>query len=293
LTKRLNYMLDESHLSILAQGTQQGHAVLDQAAATYKQILGKRLVAAYALGSLAHGGFSPLVSDVDLALILADPLRPSYSVTVAAVAWGLKAKGSALHERLSVFWGTPSSLAGRVPGGRFPPLDRLDLLEHGCLLRGEDARSGLVPPGRDELIVAGALFALEYLAGVVVGSPHERPGLALGSLQRAWDVRRLTKLALFPVRFLFTAETGRGGTNAAAVAHYLAADAPPGAALVATALAWRTVPPENNETVLSLLEAEIVPLYLHYIDNQRALLAALGRYDLAEAFGQWRRRLLQ
>jgi hypothetical protein len=53
------------------------------------------------------------------------------------------------------------------------------------------------------------------------------------------------------------------------------------------------VPPENNETVLSLLEAEIVPLYLHYIDNQRALLAALGRYDLAEAFGQWRRRLLQ
>ena len=286
-------MLDESHLSILAQGTQQGHAVLDQAAATYKQILGKRLVAAYALGSLAHGGFSPLVSDVDLALILADPLRPSYSVTVAAVAWGLKAKGSALHERLSVFWGTPSSLAGRVPGGRFPPLDRLDLLEHGCLLRGEDARSGLVPPGRDELIVAGALFALEYLAGVVVGSPHERPGLALGSLQRAWDVRRLTKLVLFPVRFLFTAETGRGGTNAAAVAHYLAADAPPGAALVATALAWRTVPPENNETVLSLLEAEIVPLYLHYIDNQRALLAALGRYDLAEAFGQWRRRLLQ
>lgn len=144
-------MLDESHLSILAQGTQQGHAVLDQAAATYKQILGKRLAAAYALGSLAHGGFSPLVSDVDLALILADPLRPSYSVTVAAVAWGLKAKGSALHERLSVFWGTPSSLAGRVPGGRFPPLDRLDLLEHGCLLRGEDARSGLVPPGRDEL----------------------------------------------------------------------------------------------------------------------------------------------
>ena len=322
-------MLDESHLSILAQGTQQGHAVLDQAAATYTQILGKRLVAAYALGSLAHGGFSPLVSDVDLALILADPLRPSYSMTVAAVAWGLKAKGSALHDRLSVFWGTPSSLAGRVPGGRFPPLDRLDLLEHGCLLRGEDARSGLVPPGRDELIVAGALFALEYLAGVVVGSPHERPGLALGSLQRAWDARRLTKLALFPVRFLFTpdedaleeirhpelllargvrrltklvlfpvrflftAETGRGGTNAAAVAHYLAADAPPGAALVATALAWRTVPPENNETVLSLLEAEIVPLYLHYIDNQRALLAALGRHDLAEAFGQWRRRLLQ
>jgi hypothetical protein len=301
-------MADESHLSTLAQGGEQGHAVLAEAVAAYAQALGERLVAAYALGSLAHGGFSPLVSDVDLALILADPLRPTDSERVAAVARGLKAKDSALHDRLSVFWGTLSSLGGRVPGGRFPPLDRLDLLEHGRLLRGEDVRNGLVPPSRDELLVAGALFALEYLADLVVGPPHERPEQALGSLHRGEDaveeirrpelllargLRRLTKLVLFPVRFLFTAETGRVGTNDAAVDHYLAADAPPGGALVAAALAWRTVPPESDEVVLSLLEAGMVPLYLHYIDNQRARLAALGRHDLAEAFGQWRRRLLQ
>jgi hypothetical protein len=73
----------------------------------------------------------------------------------------------------------------------------------------------------------------------------------------------------------------------------LAADAPPSAALVAAAFAWRTVPPENDEEVLSLLEAGMVPLYLHYIDDQRARLAALGRHDLVEAFGQWWRRLLQ
>src|SRR5919199_3815967 len=140
-------MADEPHLRILAQGVEQGYAVL------------------------------------------ADPLRPTDSVRVAAVTWGLKAKGkargSALHDRLSVFWGTPSSLAGRVQGGRFPPLDRLDLLEHGCLLQGEDVRSSLVPPGRDELLVGGAVFALEHLAGLVVRSPHERPGQGLGSLYRA------------------------------------------------------------------------------------------------------------
>jgi hypothetical protein len=34
----------------------------------------RRLIAGYALGSLAHGGFSPLVSDVDLGLILEDPV---------------------------------------------------------------------------------------------------------------------------------------------------------------------------------------------------------------------------
>ena len=300
-------MAEESHLSIIAQqGVEEGHAVLAEAVGAYTQALRERLVAAYALGSLAHGGFSPLVSDVDLGLILADPLHPTDSETVAAVARDLKAKGSALHKQLSVFWGTPSSLEGRVPGGRFPPLDRLDLLEHGCLLWGEEVRNSLVTPDRDELLLAGALFALEYLGGV--GPPHEHSGQELGSLHHGDDaieeircpelllargIRRVTKLVLFPVRFLFTAETGRVATNDTAVAHYLAAGDPPGAALVGAALTWRTAPPENEEAILSLLETGMVPLYLHYIDDHRARLAALGRDDLSEAFGQWGRRLLQ
>src|SRR2546430_8881708 len=37
-------------------------------------------------------------------------------------------------------------------------------------------------------------------------------------------VRRMTKLVLFPVRFLFTARTGHLGTNDDAVAAYLAAE---------------------------------------------------------------------
>ena len=35
-----------------------------------QSLLGTRLLAAYALGSLAQGGFAPEVSDVDLALIV-------------------------------------------------------------------------------------------------------------------------------------------------------------------------------------------------------------------------------
>jgi hypothetical protein len=53
------------------------------------------------------------------------------------------------------------------------------------------------------------------------------------------------------------------------------------------ALAWRTVPPDNDGAVLSLLEDGIGPLYLHYIDDQRARLDSLGRHDLAEVFGKW------
>jgi hypothetical protein len=99
-------------------------AVLAEATEAYRRALGNRLVAAYALGSLAHGGFSPLVSDVDLGLVLADPLRPTDAGTVEQIAAALQSGGSALHERLSVFWGTPSTLGGQAPGGRFPPLDR-------------------------------------------------------------------------------------------------------------------------------------------------------------------------
>ena len=51
-----------------------GEAVLDLAVAGAETAFGLRLEAAYALGSLAHDGFSSLVSDVDLGLILSDPL---------------------------------------------------------------------------------------------------------------------------------------------------------------------------------------------------------------------------
>jgi hypothetical protein len=47
--------------------------VLTDAANAYRVALGERLLAAYALGSLAHGGFSPLVSDIDVRLIVSDP----------------------------------------------------------------------------------------------------------------------------------------------------------------------------------------------------------------------------
>ena len=47
--------------------------------------------------------------------------------------------------------------------------------------------------------------------------------------------RRLTKIVLFPVRFLFTAETGQVGTNSLAAEHYLASARAPAAKLVSAA----------------------------------------------------------
>src|SRR5215472_804229 len=130
--------------------TDQGEAVLAHAVAAYAEALGPRLVAGYALGSLAHGGFSPLVSDVDLGLILQDPLRAKDRITIHKVARAVKAGGSALDQRLSVFWGTPATLQGQRRGGRFPPLDRLDLLDYGRLLTGLDMRAVVARPDNAE-----------------------------------------------------------------------------------------------------------------------------------------------
>jgi len=281
-----------------------GQAVLAQALAAYQAALGPRLIAAYALGSLAHGGFSPLVSDVDLGLVLDDPFRIKDRFTIRSVAGAVRAGGSPLHERLSVFWGTPSTLRGKRSGGRFPPLDRLDLLEYGRLLAGADARDAVARPGPAELLVAGAQFALGTLGGDLEVADRVK-GLVMRdkrgddpvqeirtpTLLAARGPRRVTKVVLFPVRFLFTAATGRVGTNALAAEHYLADVAAPSGDLVAAAVAWRAAPPAEEEAA-ALLGREIMPLYLHYIDDHVARLEDAGAARLAGRFRRWRARLL-
>jgi hypothetical protein len=285
----------------------EAEAVLAEATEAYRAALGDRLVAVYALGSLAHGGFSALVSDIDLGLVLSDPLRPGDAQTVEAIAEEQKAKGSALHQRLSVFWGTPATLRAERPGGRFPPLDRLDLLENGRRLYGTDeARQGLVAPSTRDLLVSGAEFALDHLAGV--GPTGARPAQGPGSNRPAGTdtleeirsssvllgrgVRRVTKLVLFPVRFMFTAATGQVATNAAAVARHLADDRAPSKPLVAAALAWRTAPPTDEAAAADLLQAQMVPLYTYYIDDHIVRLRGAGERHLAGAFRAWRERLV-
>jgi hypothetical protein len=285
--------------------TRAGEIVLARAVSAYQAALGSRLIAAYALGSLAHGGFSPLVSDVDLGLILDDPLRAKDGTTIRGVARSVKAGGSALDQRLSVFWGTPVTLQGQRRGGRFPPLDRLDLLEYGRLLTGRDVRAVVARPDGTELLVAGAEFALGYLGAKGAG-PLDRlrgwarlrrqAGSALDEIRApsrlvARGPRRVTKIVLFPVRFLFTAETGRVGTNTLAAQHYLASDYAPAATLVTAALAWRRERPADDEAT-ELLGRELIPLYVQYLDDHIARLQAVNCYRLVGGFQRWRARLL-
>jgi predicted nucleotidyltransferase len=264
-----------------------GEKVLATAVASAKDAWGERLVAAYALGSLAHGGFSIHVSDVDLGLILSDPLEDRDTAGIANLSAVVKAGGAPLADRLSVFWGSIATLSGQVPGGRFPPLDRLDLKRFGRLLVGRDIREQLPSPSIRELVVVGAEFALRVLSSRDVTAKLKDPEALAAS-----DLKTLTKLVLYPVRFFLTARTGEVGMNDLAVEYFAAATTGPAVQLAQRALKWRHAPPDPSEpATLKIIEDGLLPLYRVFLDDYEGRLRDYGRADLAEDFRVWREQL--
>lgn len=267
---------------IQAEGEQLLAAAVDLALQTWRD----RLVAAYALGSLAHGGFSA-ASDIDVGLVLGDPLLRTDSEAVTSLVASIKASSKPFADRLSVFWGSVASLSGASQGGRFPPLDRLDLITYGRLLAGRDVRSKLTIPTRRELVLAGAEFALWRLAtDEIIGQLQDPEVLA------RLDAKSLTKLILYPVRFMFTARTGEVGRNEAAVEHFVAAGNGASVGLVRLALKWRNTGLERSDTdAMKAIAAGALPLYHEFLSDHENRLREYERPDLAEAFGKWRQRL--
>lgn len=79
-----------------------------------KKIFAQRLISCYVLGSLAHGGFAPLVSDVDIALIIQDPIIQKDTVDITQIIDNVKSTNLLLANRLSIFWGSPLSLEKKI-----------------------------------------------------------------------------------------------------------------------------------------------------------------------------------
>lgn len=261
--------------------------LLARAVALARAEWGERLIAAYALGSLAHGGFSHHVSDVDTGLILADPLDDADSETVTRIANGVRTSGLRLCERLSIFWGSVGTLSGEARGGRFPPLDMLDLKQFGRLLWGRDVTRFVRSPTLQELVVSTAGFALRVL------STPENTKLLRDPFQLAnASAKKLTKLVLYPVRFLFTARTGQVGMNDRAVAHFTAMESGPASDLAGRALEWRFEPPApGDRTVAQLLRDGVLPLFRMFLADYEIRLREYGEPELTQAYCDWREQL--
>jgi len=264
-----------------------GERVLESAVRLAADRWGKRLVAAYALGSLAHGGFSAHVSDIDLGLVLSNPLEAQDAQAIETLAKTVKAGGAPLAERLSIFWGSLATLSEVASGGRFPPLDRLDLKQWGRLLLGQDIRARTSAPTTRELVIAGAAFALQMLSIPEVTAELKDPVLLVNA-----GLIKLTKIVLFPVRLLFTAQTGQIGRNEAAVVYFTGVETGPAGDLARNGFTWREEPPDPNDpAVVDSLEKGLLPLYRLFLDGYAVQLRQYGEFDLAHAFEEWRQRL--
>lgn len=213
----------------------RAEAVVEEVAQAARAILGSRLISVYAIGSLAHGGFAPLTSDIDVAFVLADGAVMESADAARLRAAAAQRVGDDAVARVSIFWSDWSSLRSGAGRGRFPAVDRLDLAEHGRWRLGPDRRAEIAVPTARALTLETARFALSRLASpstlALLRDPDHGPALG---------VVEITKTVLFPVRFMYTIETGRAGGAADAVAWYLGAHPTrPGAALAADALRWR------------------------------------------------------
>lgn len=246
------------------------------------QVFAGRLVSVYLLGSLAHGGFSLEVSDIDVGLVLEDPLLPSDATRISEVKAQVVALGLSLADRLSLFWGSTQSLGGSSPQGRFPPLDRLDLILHGQLLAGRDIVTGLPKPSREELVIGAVQFALETL-----GKPEEILQVRNPASLAKRGMRHVGKRILFPVRFLYTARTGEVGRVEAAAEHYCRSGGA-AAPAVAEAIRWRSEPSTAEVDLIGLLSKYLLPLYLEFVDDHLRRMEGYGELKLAARLRKWR-----
>ncbi|TCK24278.1 hypothetical protein EV378_0050 [Pseudonocardia endophytica] len=264
--------------------TDGGDRVLHAAVEVARDVLGDRLEAAFAIGSLAHGGFAPLVSDVDLALVL-DRVDAGTASSIATVRDRTIARSpSDLAERLSIFWSDPRGVRdGPGEHDRLPAIDRLDLLDSGVLLFGTDSREPAHRPTAAELVREGAEFACEkfddaYLARLRRADLLVREG-----------PRPVTKAVLFPIRFLYTLATGRIGRNDDAAAWYADHGAHP--ALAREATRWRTAGIDDGSAAAELLRQHLVGVHVEFFRRYAAEMADGGLPQLVETLRMRERAL--
>lgn len=193
-------------------------------ASSYRAQLGERLIGAYLIGSLAHGGFSHRYSDIDMALVTEHGFDTATLATLRSLA---AERDAALGQKLSLFWSDRHFTIGR-----FPPLDRADYLDHAMVLT-ERERVRPAPPTRDEIRL--------YLKGAPFASWMENADrFAAMDVLTPSDHKAFIRTLLYPARLVYSWTTGRMGSNDEAVA-FTCEHPPPGVNtdVLTKALAYR------------------------------------------------------
>jgi predicted nucleotidyltransferase len=177
-------------------------AFADALASVYRAQLSERLIGAYLIGSIAHGGFSHRYSDIDLALVTEDGLDTAALTKLRALA---AEQDAALSQKLSVFWADRHFSIGRLP-----PLDRADYLDHAIVI-AERERIRPARPTLDEIRA--------YLKGAPFSNWTENTDrFAKMDVLVPGDHKAFIRTLLYPARLVYSWSTGRMASNDEAVA---------------------------------------------------------------------------
>jgi predicted nucleotidyltransferase len=186
---------DDSAVAAARAFTEGVAALLDAKA-------GAGLLGVYLLGSLAHGGFNRRYSDIDMAFVTESGIDQA---TLEAVRTEAAALSPELTTKLSIFWSNR-----QFSIGRFPPLDRVDYLDHAVALIERERVNPIRPTLQD---IRG------YLGGAPFANWAETAARfacldSLGANERKPYLRAL----LYPARFIYSWMTGGMASNDEAVA---------------------------------------------------------------------------
>jgi hypothetical protein len=168
----------------------------------WQKELGTDLLGVYLIGSLAHAGFNRRYSDVDVALVTTTGLSPQVLDHLRSNAVALSGDWG---PKVSVFWADR-----HFSLGRFPPLDRVDYLDHAVVLM---ERQSVRParPTLDEIRL--------YLRGTPFANWADLASrFAVAKTLEPKDHKAYLRTLLYPARLCYSWMTGLVGSSDDAVA---------------------------------------------------------------------------
>ncbi len=235
-----------------------------------------RVQAIFKIGSLGnHGGFS-YASDVDIALIL-DHIKPGDEHIIKNLSDEIKTSDYKFANKLSLFWSSYDARDFAQGVGRFFPLDRLDLIEHGSLIFGEDKRINLPKPTVEEIILASAHF----IADIMLTEDRLKELVFNPQHMLNKNPAYFSKYVLMPVRLLFTLDFPQTVASNQQTVDYFYQNLKSGfpaetSQIVELAFEARQYEPgETLELDVALLKKPLLLLYdyclLHYIHRLKAI----------------------
>tara|TARA_Y100001960_G_scaffold15479_1_gene14038 strand:+ start:1008 stop:1826 length:819 start_codon:yes stop_codon:yes gene_type:complete len=240
----------------------------------------------YIMGSLARGGFSDIASDIDVGIVLKGSLS-DVKEKIKIILSETKKKFPSVKNNISIFWGSIDSINGQIEAGRYPPFDRLDLIDHALLLSGQDIRAQLMRPSKKELEIASSMFSISYLA------TKERIKEFYNCLCIAEKgVVYTTKTILFPARFIYLERTGEIAGNKESSRYYQDNFKGPSSKLIQHGYHWRINDlPKDLGIVSDYLRKGLRELYINYINIYIQSMEKYKEIEIRDELIQWKKEI--